>query len=219
MQFQYLLTLNPVDIKRRADSAGRFLYSPYTFLAVFLTVILSYYYVDMPVALWMKAHKLASIKTVAKSVSQLGLGVYYFILPIIGILIGKFFHYPQLKRYSGLMLWVVIASSLLIEVFKILLGRARPHLLFSDNVYGFYCFKFNAKYWSFPSGHSGTIAAVMTLLSLLYPKLKYLALSVCIAVFLSRLTLTAHFPADILAGAYLGALSAVWVTRFYFSTP
>lgn len=75
---------------------------------------------------------------------------------------------------------------------------------------------------SFPSGHTATAFALMTMLAMLYPKKQRLQLAfLCIAVLVgfSRVYLMQHFILDVMAGAILGvasAMSARAIVRHFF---
>lgn len=61
---------------------------------------------------------------------------------------------------------------------------------------------------SFPSGHSATAAAGSLTLSVIYPVLAPVFLVSGLLVALSRVYLGVHYPVDVLAGAFIGTLSA-----------
>src|SRR5262249_49954455 len=66
---------------------------------------------------------------------------------------------------------------------------------------------------SFPSGHTTSIFALATILALHVNKKRYACLFfiVAITVGYSRVYNGCHFPADVIAGAILGTISAVIV--------
>jgi membrane-associated phospholipid phosphatase len=70
---------------------------------------------------------------------------------------------------------------------------------------------------SFPSGHTATIFSVCMYLSI-YSKTSILKLSLFLIAFLvgySRIYLSAHFPADVVTGAFVGV--SVTLVCYYFS--
>jgi undecaprenyl-diphosphatase len=64
--------------------------------------------------------------------------------------------------------------------------------------------------YSFPSGHTMNNLAVAMTLALHIPALWPLAMAVPVSLGLLRVLYGVHFVTDILAGAFLGALSAFW---------
>ena len=104
-----------------------------------------------------------------------------------------------------------LASQALIHLF----GRARPRLIDLVGPYHFDLFALKATYASFPSGHSVTIFAMAIGLAYMVPRLRYWLLAVAVMVALSRVAISAHYPSDIIAGAALGAGSAVLLRRLF----
>jgi lipid A 4'-phosphatase len=99
------------------------------------------------------------------------------------------------------------ASGLVVDALKVLCGRARPKLLFADGTYDFAWFALRAEHWSFPSGHAATVAALMTALWCLWPRhlLFYIAIGTVVAG--SRVISGAHYPSDVLIGAFIAVLT------------
>jgi membrane-associated phospholipid phosphatase len=112
-------------------------------------------------------------------------------------------------RVPAFLFAAVAASGLTVDVLKIVFGRTRPRLLFSAGSYGFDWLGWRADYWSFPSGHAATAAALVVALWWLWPRhiLFYLALGGMIAA--SRVITCVHYLSD----TVMGAAIAVAVTR------
>jgi len=70
--------------------------------------------------------------------------------------------------------------------------------------------------FSFPSGHSITAFAVAIPLSLFYPMLAPLLLSVAAMIALSRMMLGMHFLTDVMAGSAIG--SGLGIAAYYVVT-
>lgn len=129
-----------------------------------------------------------------------------------------FFLYAVYKKKSAarpfLILTIAVAFSYLIcFLLKGILGRARPELLFTENLYGFFFFSKNFSYQAFPSGHATTIAAVCATASCFFPRYSIPLVILALMMGFSRVVTGAHFLSDIFAGALLGTLSAQWVYR------
>lgn len=110
--------------------------------------------------------------------------------------------------------FLIISASLVISILvggtlKVILARYRPEMLFEHNLYGFHFFSTKGAFNSTPSGHTFRIFALITSICLLNRKLSSLFV-IAILVGLSRIILTAHYPSDIIFGAYIGIFSALW---------
>jgi len=119
------------------------------------------------------------------------------------------------KQRGLFLLFAVASSGLLVDLFKFLLGRARPTKLLTENLYGFYLFETSSKLTSFPSGHSNTAAAVGLVLWYLWPKSWPLGVLLTVSVMLSRVVLLKHYPADTLAGTYVAVVTTFYLYRYF----
>src|SRR6185437_395744 len=73
---------------------------------------------------------------------------------------------------SGLVFAAIAIPGIFADIIKPVFGRARPVLLFRENLYGFTWVGAHANSWSFPSGHSITVAALAVALYAIYPPLR-----------------------------------------------
>lgn len=62
--------------------------------------------------------------------------------------------------------------------------------------------------WSFPSGHTASSFAAATALASVWPRMSPLFLLVAGGVGMSRVYAGAHYPGDVLSGAFLGTTLA-----------
>lgn len=114
-------------------------------------------------------------------------------------------------------LWTsAFVASLAGQALKILLGRCRPVLLFTEGRYGLTFFATCWEQNSTPSGHTIIAFSVMTALSLLLPRWRIAFLSLAPLVGLSRVVVTAHYPSDVLFGGLIGVFSALWFYRLFY---
>ena len=60
-----------------------------------------------------------------------------------------------------------------------------------------------------------TIFAISMGLTILYPRFGIIFLLVALLVGLSRIILIAHYPSDVVFGAYLGLSTAILLKRYY----
>ena len=102
-------------------------------------------------------------------------------------------------------------GGLLADLTKILVGRARPKLLFQDGSYGLTGIAWRSDHWSFPSGHTANLAALAMALGYLWPRhiaAYWLAVAL---IALSRVGTSQHYLSDTIGGAWIGALAAAYV--------
>ncbi len=112
-----------------------------------------------------------------------------------------------ISDYSLALLVSFVFGSIVLHVIKIFLGRRRPRDEFEHGLYGFRYFTWQLQYDSFPSGHSMTIFCVAVVLSAAFPLLAPLWLVLAFGLSMTRAMLTAHFLADVMAGAAIGIIA------------
>lgn len=181
------------------------LFKPFSMLCWLTLIIISYFYLDLPLALWLQKLYPSFLYVFFHWVTILGSP--WFNLGIISILaiITLFINIPIRFRKSILSLIIaIVVSYVAYRLLKVVFGRARPSQYFENHLYGFYWWQFKNKMWSFPSGHATNIGVTMTALSYYWPRYQYLFLLIVILVCFSRLVLEAHYLSDVLAGVFLG---------------
>ena len=99
------------------------------------------------------------------------------------------------------ILIVTLSDQLSCAVLKPLVGRVRP------------CFVLNARLLidqpgspSFPSAHAANMTGMAVLFSVKYKRFMWVFIGLAILVSYSRIYVGVHYPSDVLAGAFLGAL-------------
>jgi membrane-associated phospholipid phosphatase len=102
------------------------------------------------------------------------------------------------------------------EVIKDIVGRGRPFVGGQANAFNFSHFAGTEAYASFPSGHAITAFALAFAVSAVWPHLRLAMFIYAIAIGASRLVLLAHHPSDVVAGALLGVIGAMFV-RYWFA--
>ena len=189
-------------------------------LAVGAAALLSMRLLDRPIARLFHDGD-PTVVAVFQFITQFGLGKGYLIVSAVlfaGLRAGAaWVRDPALARrlalnaYRTLFVFLVVAvSGIVADILKIVFGRARPKLLFPDDVYGFTWGAMQADHWSLPSGHATTVAALATAFSLLWPRGIPAYWLAALLVMASRIVLDQHYLSDVMIGAALGALVA-WV--------
>jgi lipid A 4'-phosphatase len=109
----------------------------------------------------------------------------------------------------------IAVSGLAADILKVVLGRLRPKLLFSADLYGFTWLGWRADHWSFPSGHTATIVALISALWWLWPRhlLFYILAAAIVAG--SRIVVGAHYPSDVMGGALVAVLTTWYVALLF----
>jgi lipid A 4'-phosphatase len=198
-------------------------------LLLLAVLLLSIAFIDRPVARFFHDSD-PSLRQVFQFITQFGLSKGYLVITAVLFATLRLAAFgardadepsargglaATLALYARRALFVfvaVAASGLVADGIKLVFGRARPKLLFADNFYGFTWGAAQPDYWSFPSGHTVTVAALGVALYLLWPRGVALYLVVALLVAASRIIITAHYLSDVLIGAVIGGgiAWAVW---------
>lgn len=110
----------------------------------------------------------------------------------------------------------VLVSALISEMIKWCVGRGRPFVGGEGNVFYFSHFSGAGAYSSFPSGHATCAFALAFAVSALWPKARTAMLIYALVICATRLVLLAHHPSDVVAGALVGTIGAMFV-RYWFA--
>jgi membrane-associated phospholipid phosphatase len=114
------------------------------------------------------------------------------------------------------LFFAVLAPVLAGEVIKWMVGRGRPFVGGEANAFNFSHFAGSEAYASFPSGHAVTAFALAFAVSALWPRARVAMLLYAIVIAATRLVLLAHHPSDVVAGALVGVIGAMFV-RYWFA--
>jgi len=115
----------------------------------------------------------------------------------------------------GFLFLAIGAPSLFDTIIKRMIGRARPFTTGIADPFVFSPFKWTADYASLPSGHATTAFAVLAAFGTLWPRWRTIFLVYAVAIAISRVVVTAHYPSDVLAGGLVGAGGVVLVRRYF----
>ena len=112
----------------------------------------------------------------------------------------------QIGLYIGFAFSAIALSGIAAIVFKMLIGRARPRVLLTEDWYGIDPIGFTSSYQSFPSGHATTAFTVAFVIAFLWPRLIYPAMTIAASIALCRVVVNAHYLSDVIAGGILAAV-------------
>jgi membrane-associated phospholipid phosphatase len=184
------------------------------FALTLLLIFLSYYFVDIPVAIFCRQID-PNILQVFDWITELGISTWYLVVSLFLFLIFRFYRKNRVNANRALFVFAAVGlSGIAAIVLKPTVARCRPKIFFEKGLYGFDFFKGGYDYNSFPSGHAVTIFSLATAMSLFWPKYRVYFFVVAFAVALSRIVLTSHFVGDVIAGAFIGSLTALLLNKY-----
>jgi membrane-associated phospholipid phosphatase len=114
------------------------------------------------------------------------------------------------------LFFAVLVPVLVGDLIKWIVGRGRPFVGGEANAFNFMHFAGSEAYASFPSGHAVTSFALAFAVSALWPQVRSAMLAYAILIAATRLVLLAHHPSDVVAGALIGIIGAMFV-RYWFA--
>jgi undecaprenyl-diphosphatase len=112
--------------------------------------------------------------------------------------------------------FAVLTPVLVGEAIKWIVGRGRPFVGGEANAFNFSHFAGTEAYASFPSGHAITSFALAFAVSVVWPRARAAMVAYAILIAATRLVLLAHHPSDVVAGALIGIIGAMFV-RYWFA--
>lgn len=186
-----------------------------TFL-IFLAILINYLFVDKIAVVWCHEHLTDNDKKIFQIITGFGNLIYYLIVLGGAFLLFRFLWKKPLWAEDILILLVSVSlSGIVTQIFKWIAGRYRPSELFDQGLYGFDFFHISQAMTSFPSGHAATAFALATALTYLWPKMGIPIWLFAFLIGISRLIVGAHYPSDIIAGAFVGTFTTSLLIRYW----
>jgi undecaprenyl-diphosphatase len=115
----------------------------------------------------------------------------------------------------GFLFVAVGLPGLVFTILKRLIGRARPLVEGSADPFIYRPLNWTVQYASFPSGHATDAFAIATAIGVLWPWTRWIMWPYAVAIAVSRVVVTAHFPSDVIAGAVVGVVGALLVREWF----
>jgi membrane-associated phospholipid phosphatase len=109
----------------------------------------------------------------------------------------------------------VAVPNLIGEAIKGIVGRGRPFVGGSADAFNYSPLVWTEQFASFPSGHAITSFALTFALAAVWPRSRYVMIVYALLIAVSRVLLLAHHPSDVLVGALIGLLGALFVRQWF----
>lgn len=143
----------------------------------------------------------SAVERLFAAISRLGDGIIWYLVMLV---------LPLLDGQRGLLAVAHLAAVALcgVVIYKALKSnvvRQRPYASHANIRLG----AAPLDRYSFPSGHTLHAVAFTIVLSAYYPQSLWVAAPFAAMVALSRMVLGLHYPSDVIAGAFIGALLAL----------
>jgi membrane-associated phospholipid phosphatase len=181
-------------------------------LLVVLFTLISVTWFDRPVATWV--HDIFGSPHFGGLVSSPGLSIpllaaILFVIYGFAAILGRRFSKPET---AVLMCTVsLLATEVIKSQLKFIFGRTWPDSwapgvlsFIHDNQFGFHFFHSGRSFGSFPSGHAAAVAAVMSVLWIMFPRLRAGCLICMTAADLALVLWNLHFISDVVVGTSVG---------------
>lgn len=110
--------------------------------------------------------------------------------------------------HAFLILYSILSAGIIVKILKTFIGRARPIFFEALDMTGFFPPSTDWAFNSMPSGHTAVTFAGLVMIGMLAPRYKVLTWSLAILVAFSRIAIGAHWPSDVIFGAFIGMVIA-----------
>jgi membrane-associated phospholipid phosphatase len=148
----------------------------------------------------------------------------WFLWPVaILVILAAAWARPALGRFANLVILSVVVRlefiffaigipALTVSIVKRLIGRVRP----SDwGPFHYVPFSWRPDYAALPSGHSTAAFAAAFAIGAIWPRARVPMWIYAGVIAVSRIAVHAHFPSDVIAGAFVGVFGAVLVRNWF----
>ncbi|MEJ2740707.1 MAG: phosphatase PAP2 family protein [Dehalococcoidia bacterium] len=183
-----------------------------------IVYLVFFFFLDRPVDLWINAHWSDTwVHTWGNYISSLATGSYIMLGLALCFLVVFICDSVMKVRWTRLLLYICLSGAITIVVgegLKFLLGRYRPVMLFEQGLYGLHFLSAQWELNSTPSGHTFRAFSLLTAQSMLYRRFTAVFMSIAVLIGLSRIAVTAHYPGDVIFGAFIGIFTALWVYKY-----
>jgi membrane-associated phospholipid phosphatase len=171
--------------------------------------VIAWFSFDAPVLAWAEAVQSDATQTAIRLINRLGGGMNPVLIVAFFLVAGVAYHERRWVSYAVSMSIAGLTAGLVVQLVKLIVGRARPELWLGHAHYA------PGSSTSFPSGHTVgafALAGVLVFASRNWP-LRVIAFLLASAVGLSRVLAFRHWMSDVTASAVIGLLAAWLVVQ------
>lgn len=199
-------------------------------VATAVAVLISWAFIDRPLALWLHAHRLLEVdRSSLKPLTHLPdplipLGAVAFVLLGLWAMAGR-----KLNKLASLVVvccFSVITAETVKNGLKWLFGRPWPDSwrgkdpsLIRSGDYQFHWFAGGDAYSSFPSGHMAAAVAVLSVVWIYYPRWRPACATAALLIAAGLVGSNFHFLGDVIAGAFVGASVGMMAVALFDQYP
>ena len=179
---------------------------------MYLTVLIIL--LGIPIFLALNSNSKHKTAIITLDIVGMLIGVLYIVSLVWGIIeyskSGKRkFNIPSIRtNYAFLIFSSVLSAGIVAKIIKICVGRFRPIFFEALDITGFRPFSLEWAFNSMPSGHTTATFAGLIMAGMLAPKIKPITWTLAIIVGVSRVAIGAHWPTDVILGAFIGMVAA-----------
>ncbi len=185
---------------------------------LFIPAVLAFLLLDEPVARLFLPLQETTFRARVSELSALGDSKWYLGLGAAFYVVLRW-RYKLFASRAGYLFASVAVTGLASTAAKCFFGRPRPRTFLAEGSDAFHWFTSDWRFWSMPSGHATTLAAVAVAVAIMHPRVRIPVLVAGVAIAFGRIITLDHYVSDVLAGLWLGTTGALVISRCFALRP
>lgn len=191
------------------------------FVITVIAVLAGVFWFDIPVYNFLRGFNVSILEYVDVIFSAQSWLILSFVV-VVAFMIRKMVQAHKIFRLNEVWsrvrasyaFWVfcsVFCASAIGGVLKFVIGRARPIFYEALGMTGFFPFARDWAFHSMPSGHALASFAGLVMIGLIAPRARWFSWMLAGVIGVSRICVGAHWPSDVILGAFIGIFVAFLV--------